>query len=334
MIAVIQTEQPLTDVIHGVDQLTRMLLLVSPLALLIAGLSGSLLASRALRPVKQLILSTERLEASDLGGRIPVVGSDEFAELSATINGMFARLESSFAQQDDAIRQLRRFTADASHELRTPLTVIKANTSLALTGPDDIESYRLALQEADWAADRMNAIVQDLLLLARSDAGPLDMTLNTVAITDMVDQAVRLVARPDCATIRVSTIDPSLKILADRESIERMLGNVLKNAQRHTPEGGSIVVTAEAQNSDIRITIADSGEGIAPQHLPHVFERFYRIEEARTRDRRRDWPGTADLPDHSRGTWRHDRNRQHRRNRHTGDSQASAATYSDHMNSD
>jgi len=285
VVAVGQAVQPMTDVERDVDQLTRTLLLVSPLALLVAGLSGSLLASRALRPVKQLIKTTETIEATDLAGRIPVEGADEFAELSTTINNMFARLESSFAQQDEAIRQLRQFTADASHELRTPLTVIKANTSLALTGPDDSALYRIALQEADWAADRMNAIVQDLLLLARSDAGTIDLTLNTVAVADAIDQAVRLVAKADTAPIEVRPIAANLKILADREAIERLLGNLIKNAQRHTPPTGRITIAANSEQDSIRITVADSGEGIPPQHLPHVFERFYRVDSARSRER-------------------------------------------------
>ncbi len=280
---VVQTAGSLAPLRTAVGQLTRTGLTLIPLALLAAAFGGAFLTGRALRPVREITQAAEQMEASSLGGRLPVSGTDEFAHLAATFNAMLERLEGAFGQLDYALQQQKRFAADASHELRTPLTIIKANTSLALSGERTTAQYRQALAASDKAADRMTRIVQDLLLLARSDAGQWQPALAAVALGDILTQAAEPLRTNDAPPI---VVDPALAdwcVLGDAHSLTRLFGNLLENAVRHTPPTGRIDVSAYAEGHTVTVFIADTGEGIAPAHLPHVTERFYRVDAARAR---------------------------------------------------
>ncbi len=278
---VVQTAASLAPLRAAVVQMTRTLLTLIPLALLVTAVGGAFLTGRALRPVREITLAAEQIEASSLAGRLPVSGTDEFSHLAATFNAMLARLEGAFGQLDFALQQQKRFAADASHELRTPLTIIKANTSLALSGERTPAQYRQALAASDKAADRMTRLVQDLLLLARSDAGQWQPALVPVALGDILAHA----AEPLCAgnAPPITLALDNLSVLGDADSLTRLFGNLLENAARHTPPGGQITVTARRENNQVAVTVADTGEGIAPAHLPHVTERFYRADAARAR---------------------------------------------------
>ncbi len=278
---VVQTTASLAPLHAAVVQMTRTLLTLIPLALLITAVGGAFLTGRALRPVREITLAAEQIEASSLAGRLPITGTDEFSHLAATFNAMLARLEGAFGQLDFALQQQKRFAADASHELRTPLTIIKANTSLALSGERTSAQYRQALTASDKAADRMARLVQDLLLLARSDAGQWNPTLAPVALADVLAHAAEPLRTQDTAPI---TLAPTpLCVLGDADSLTRLFGNLLGNAARHTSPEGQITVTACHENNQVTVSVADTGEGIAPEHLPHVTERFYRADAARAR---------------------------------------------------
>jgi two-component system OmpR family sensor kinase len=256
---------------------------VSPLALLAAALGGALLTDRALRPVRQITQAAAQIGASDLSDRLPVKGQDEFSELAATFNGMLSRLEQAFTQLAQALEQQQRFTADASHELRTPLTIIKANTSLALEEERSNVEYRRALEAADRAADTTNRIVQDLLLLARGDVGQLGVDRRPTRIGELLQRAAEPFRGSHIPPISVELSDPSLAVAADPHHLVRLFGNLLENAVRHTPPTGRITVSAHDEEDSVVVRVEDTGEGIAPEHLPHVCERFYRVDAARTR---------------------------------------------------
>ncbi|MFN3653183.1 MAG: sensor histidine kinase [Armatimonadota bacterium] len=287
---VVQVAHPMGEQQRLVEsQLTTLLVLV-PLALVVATAGGLLLTSRALRPVRQVTRAAEQIGAEDLSRRLPVSGKDELAQLACTFNGMIARLERAFAERAEAYRKLegayeeqRRFTGDASHELRTPLTRLKASTSLALSGPPRVESYRQALVVADQAADVMGRIVQDLLLLARSDGGQLTPRLAPVPVEPMLREAVTRLSGQPGAPVRLEAPEEELQVRGDAEYLTRLFVNLLENALRHTPSDGEVVVFARADGEAVRIAVADSGEGIPPEHLPHVCDRFYRVDAARTR---------------------------------------------------
>ena len=276
VVGVVQVGYALDDMDRALRNLDRTLLTLVPFALLAAGAVGLFLTRRMLRPLREVTAAADRIGAEDLARRLPVHGSDEFSGLATTINEMLGRLERSFEQQ-------RRFTADASHELRTPLTVIKANTSLALSRGDLTPTYRKAFESVDKAASFMNALVQDLLLLARSDNGQLELTLHPTPLLEVLEAAAAYVRNPGTATIRIVTETPQLFVRGDPHHLTRLFINLLDNAVRHTPADGCITLTVEADETVVRTTVEDTGSGIAPEHLPHVCERFFRADEARSR---------------------------------------------------
>ena len=264
---------------------TRTLLTLIPLVLIVAGLGGAFLTDRALRPVRGLAHEAGKIEAGNLSQRLPITGDDEFAELAETFNGMLARLQVAFESQEEAFEQQRRFTADASHELRTPLTIIKANTSLALSGTRTAPELLKTVQTVNTAADRMTRIVQDLLLLARSDAGQLTYDLIPTPLAGVVHEALGAVQGPDRAPVTVALKPEHLAVIGNADALVRLFSNLLENAARYTPPEGRITVSAETLGDVVSVKVTDTGEGIAPEHLPHLTERFYRVEASRSRPR-------------------------------------------------
>jgi heavy metal sensor kinase len=273
---VAQVGYSLADVNRALGNLNRTLLTFIPIALAAAGIGGLFLTGRMLRPVREATHAAARIGAEDLSRRLPVNGSDEFSELAATFNGMLGRLERAFEQQ-------RRFAADASHELRTPLTVIKANTSLALSRDDLSGEQRKVMESVDRAAGVMNRIVQDLLLLARSDAGQLELTLRPTRLSEVLEVAVECARIPGGPAICNEAEETDLAVQGDTSHLIRLFVNLLENAVRHTPREGCITLSARREGSAVIVTVEDTGAGISPEHLPHVCERFYRVDEARSR---------------------------------------------------
>ena len=279
---VIQAPYPLADVNRALRGLDRALLLLLPVALLCAGLGGAWLTDRVLRRVRRLTQAAGNIGARDLSERLPVTGSDEFSELADTFNGLLGRLETAFGRQQRLIEQQRRFTADASHELKTPLTIIQGNTSLALSGHPDQAEYAQAMGEIGMAAETMSRLVRDLILLAQSDSGHLGQGRIELLLREVLERAVARVPRPTAAVL-LSLEDESLSIPGNEEELVRLFTNLLTNAARHTPAGGRIALTARREDSHVVVTVVDTGDGIAPEHLPHLGERFYRVDSARAR---------------------------------------------------
>ncbi len=280
IIGVAQVARPLAEEYAEVRRVTRTLLTLIPLALLIAGGGGAFLTSRALRPVRQITQAAGQIGAGDLSERLPVTGQDEMAELARTFNGMLGRLEEAFVRLTQAYEQQQRFTADASHELRTPLTTIKANTSLALLAPHS-DTDRRALEAIDKAADRTIRLVQDLLLLARADAGEMRLSSSPLRVQDLLAE-VQEAAPASGPKVVVDVAEPALTLFGDAEALGRLLGNLVANAARHTPPEGWITLRGFAAGERVLLQVADTGEGIAPEHLAHLGERFYRVDAARS----------------------------------------------------
>jgi signal transduction histidine kinase len=315
---VIQAAMPLADQQRLNDGLIRRLLTLIPLALLIAALGGIFLTERALRPVRKINQAAAQLGAEDLSQRLEVTGKDELAELAVTFNGMIARLDEAFRKLEGAYHDLeaayehqRRFTGDASHELCTPLARIKMSTSLALSRERTPEEYRQAIQAADQAADAMNRIVQNLLLLSQSDAGRLDLDRCHFSLEEILQKSIASVPNQKGVPIHLELPEDPLQVYADPDYLVRLVVNLLENAVRHTPRDGRITVSAELVKNGgvgewgnggggpspippfshsptppfptVVIRIQDTGEGIPPEHMPHVCERFYRVDPSRSR---------------------------------------------------
>lgn len=293
--AVLQVAAPLTPAHLQVALLSRKLLALLPIALLIAGFGAAFLTDRALRPVRAVIRAAGGISvAQDLSARLAVSGNDEFSQLASTFNGMVARLEETFSDLQRAYEQQRRFVADASHELRTPLTIIKANTSLALSDPDLDPGSREVLTEVDRAVDRTSRIVQDLFLLARSDSGRLPMDPRLINIGDLLREVCERSHYLGAgsvggkAPVRIELPDTGGDALVrgDPNHLERLFTNLIENALRHTPADGEIIVHVESGGGGrdrVVVRVTDNGEGIAPDHLPRICERFYRVDSARAR---------------------------------------------------
>lgn len=282
VVAVVQVAHPLTDVQLAIAGLDRALLTLIPFGLLFAGLGGAYLTNRVLRRVHVTTQTARQITVGDFSTRLPVSGNDEFSELAETFNGLLNRLQTAFQQQERVLEQQRRFTADASHELKTPLTVIKGTTSLMLQGRPTTTTYRVALQDIDRAADMMAHLVQDLLLLARSDGGQLGKEKIELLVRDILDSAIAGMAHKHASIIlRVS--EETLSVMGNEQELMRLFSNVLENAVFHTPSSGTIQVSAEAEGTHVLIKVSDAGPGIAPEHVPHLGERFYRVDAARSR---------------------------------------------------
>jgi heavy metal sensor kinase len=282
-VGVVQVAHPLDEMRSMMAGLDRTLLMLIPLALLLSGIGGAFLTDRALRPFRDLSEAAERVSAQDLSRRLPTDGGDEFAKLASHFNRMFDRLENAFGNLEEAYQRQRRFTADASHELRTPLTTIKANASLALTGQRAPEQYRHALSAVDRAADEMNRIVQDLLTLARSDSGQLVLEKEPLPVLEILQRADSSVLRADSAPSVEIAAPPALTTYGDSHCLIRLFVNLLENAARHTPPDGRISLRAQESEGEIEVLVQDTGEGISPEHLARLGERFYRVDAARSR---------------------------------------------------
>ena len=275
------------------DSVRQVLLLTSALGLALAILGGWLLAGRALRPIDRITATAAAVAAghgaaASLGHRLDVPPSgDELARLAATFNAMLDRLQEAFVAQ-------RRFVADASHELRTPLAAIRGNTDVLVrqvaTLPDHAIRHDLLEAAADMQREsrRMGRLLDDLLLLARSDAAAAEGVerdlRSPIRLDEVARDALRVAAGlADGQDLRLDA-EP-VTVLGDRDKILQITLALLDNALRHTPAGNRVTVAVRPGGSGWAVLeVRDAGTGIAAEHLPRVFDRFFRVDEARARE--------------------------------------------------
>lgn len=280
---------PLARAAPDIGVFVRAMLLTAPLVLLASLLAGYGLARRALRPVERIIDELEAItDGRSLHRRlaVPLVG-EEVARLAQTLNGMLTRLEQSFAS-------LRRFTADASHELKTPLMVVRAGVERALTHPRTPNEVLAQLDETLDEINRMSELVEGLLTLARADEGRAPLAVERLDLRELVGEASETAGMlGEGAGVAVSTAMPAEPVWAavDRRRVRELLLNLVTNAIKFTPAGGNVELALAERGDGIRLVVRDTGIGIAAGDLPHVFERFWRADLARSRTGER--PGTG-----------------------------------------
>lgn len=269
-----------TAEIRGILQTFRWNLILASLAMIgVAAAVGVFLTKRALKPVEQITEAAQEIEESDLSRRIEVHSEDELGRLATVLNQMFSRLEGAFKRQ-------RQLTADASHELRTPLSVIQASSTLALRKKRTASDYRKALESISIEASHMSIMIERLLFLARSDSGKQQLHFEKVNLAELLAglaSELGLLFKEKELGFRFEALE-NLIVRGNRIELKQLFLNLLDNAMKYTPEGGIISVSAVKKGDNALVAISDSGIGIPQEHIPHIFERFYRVDAARSTD--------------------------------------------------
>ena len=261
---------------EALESLLTQLLIGGPIALVLASLAGYALAAAALRPVETMRREADQVSATQPGRRLALPPArDEVRRLAETLNAMLARLE-------DALDRERRFVSDASHELRTPLAALRAELELALRRPRTAVELEDSVRSAADETERLSRLAEDMLVLARSDAGKLPVRRERVPATTLLASVRERYEERARAADRELAIDAdsSLEVSADRLRAEQALGNLVENALRHG--SGPVLLQARGRDGRVELHVVDRGEGFAPEFLEQAFERFSRADPART----------------------------------------------------
>lgn len=259
-----------------ISDFTRNYFVVLPLVMVLSGVLGWFLAGRALSPVNSVADAAQRITHSNLDLRIPMRDArDELDRLIEAFNHMMARLNHSF-------EQIRQFSTDVSHELRTPLTVVRGQLEVALFTAQTVEQYRDAMADALEGVERLSNIVRALLMLSQAESGQLALQKADLDLAELVRDLVDQHQIPaEAEGVRLTaTLPASCPVCVDRIQIERLVSNLLGNAIKYTPAGGMVNVSLTPHPDHVNLVVEDTGVGISPSHLPHIFDRFYRVPSA------------------------------------------------------
>jgi heavy metal sensor kinase len=275
----LQVGQSLEAVNQTQTQILRLLGLMLVATALLALASGWFLANRALIPVNAITRTARDIGEKDLSRRIDMpLPEDELGQLAQTFNGMLDRIEGAFQRQ-------RQFTADAAHELRTPLSIMQTGLDVVLAQKRTAKDYRTTLENMQEEVVRLSQLTTHLLTLARTDSHTLLIVLRRVDLSlllNTVADQVMVAAEQKQITLQ-RDIPPSIYVEADEDQLIQLALNLLENAVKYTPVGGSVTVKLAKSNGQVCLSITDTGVGISAEHLPHLFDRFYRIDGSRNR---------------------------------------------------
>ena len=257
----------------------RRLLIFSPLALLLASALGYWISHRALAPVDQITLAAQRISAHNLSARLAVVRSgDELQRLTETVNQMLARIE-------EALDRTTRFSADASHELRTPITVMRTRVELALRKPRTAVENHETLEQLHIELVRASELLDNLMLLARADSGAEQLCISPANIEDALKDVLAQVsplAGEKGISLRPALPDHPIWIAGDGQLLKRLFLILIDNAVKYTPVSGRVSIALTKRDRIVTVSVMDTGIGIGDADLPHIFDRFYRADKARS----------------------------------------------------
>jgi signal transduction histidine kinase len=276
----IQLVAPIIEMEENLARLRFLFFIVAPAALLLTAIAAFFITRIAFKPITSMVHTTRSITASKLDSRLPLPQTkDEIRELAETLNEMMERIDAAFRTQ-------RQFVADASHEIRTPLTIIRSELEFAErnTGkPEAEKSLHIALEELE----RLSRLTDGLLLLTRLDSPGFSLKTRPIRLDELLIECVQNLknaAHQRNVTLELH-IDEAVELSADRDRLKSVILNLLDNALHYSPEGATIHLSLTALfNNSVRVIVEDSGPGIAPNDLPHVFKRFYRADTERARE--------------------------------------------------
>ena len=275
---IVQVASPLDSIQGALDDFKEILFVLLPLAVFITGIIGVFLAKITLNPVDRIIKTVQKITAESLKLRIPMPGTrDEIERLAATFNGMLDRLEKAFSSQ-------KHFIQDASHELKTPLTILQGELEVTLKRMRTAAEYEEVLKSSLEEIRRISSIVENLLLLARVEDRETGLDVREFNLQRVLQEAVdgmKTLAREKFLALSLSP-DGAIMMRGDEQKLKQVFINLLDNAIKYTPPHGSVSVSASTTAASVRITVQDTGIGIPPAELPHIFDRFYRVDKARS----------------------------------------------------
>jgi len=279
IVDLVQVAMPLRRTHQTLLRYVETLLVLVPLGVVLSAVGGWLLARRALRPVDRMSQGALRISAEDLSRRLERRGTkDEIDRLADTLNAMLARLQAAFAE-------MQRFTADAAHELRTPLTALRGGIEVALRAERSPDEYRRVLASSIEEVDQLIRLAEDLLLLSRSTVG-LSAARQPVDLEPLCLEALELgvrLAKGKGVNVSMGATAPVV-VQGDAGALRRALLNLVDNAVKYTPAGGSVVISLERAGQSVALVVEDSGIGIDPADARRIFEPFVRLDAGRSRD--------------------------------------------------
>jgi heavy metal sensor kinase len=273
--------EPTSVIDVGLRQLRRDFFTGVLVVLLLASFGGYFLARKSLGPVAIMNRQTQRISVENLSSRLDITNPrDELGSLATTINQLLNRLEHSFKEQ-------QRFIADASHELRTPLAVLRGETEVSLSKPRTMNEYQQSLALIKEEAERLSHIVEDLFVLARQPVeGSPTLLKQSLSLNDVVSdcaRAAQVLANRKGVHLTAQTVSEAVLLNGDEDLLKRMVLNLLDNAVKFTSSGGQVSINLVRHNGHAQLTVADTGIGIPEVAQPYVFDRFYRVDKARSR---------------------------------------------------
>ena len=280
VINIVQVATSLEEVEEALRTLWLILWITVPSALVVASLGGLFLANKALKPVDEITKTARLITSKSLDQRIRLRKTkDEIGRLAETFNDMISRLDRSF-------KQIRQFSANASHELRTPLTILKGEIEVGLRKRRRLEEYRKILTSNLEEVNHMGRIVDDLLFLSKADMGEVHLQKKPVDLAQLVSEVyaqAKMIAMRKGIHVQMSN-DGDVAVVGDRLRLRELLLNLVDNAVKYTPEGGEMRISLERNDQQVTLRVMDTGIGIDPQDQPHIFDRFFRVDKARSRE--------------------------------------------------